>query len=284
MMNWKIIIICVLGLGIIGSSITLIAKQKALNDNIAAAARLKEQGKQFEDKLAEMEAASSRLKDENAQLKNEVENLKEGLPVGSEVGQGDGENQRLLRKLRSDLRRKQSEFDALKEKYDSLQQAGAEAPEEGPDASPWGRNARRQRFTPEQMEQFMTSGRDRMFDMMDRRIEEAATDYEAGLLVDEKQRLSNLMSLGEKSRTATDEERQAIWAEMATEGSALAEIYNEYDSYQWRSLAEKYGVKDLDRFVEQAQDLSRSRQFQPFGGMGMGPGPPGGRPEGFSSR
>ena len=272
MPNWKIIVICVLGLGLVGSSITLIARQKALNDSIAAAAKLKGQSKELEDKLAKVQAASSQLGSENAQLKKEVEALREGRPVESQVASGEDESRRLIRRLENDLKRKQREFDALKEEYDSLQQARADLPPEGPDAS---QERRRQRFTPEQREQFITSRRDRMFDMMDGRIEEAPTDYEAGLLVDIKQRFANMATLREKSRNATAEERQAIESEMAAERRALADTYNEYDSHQWRSLADKYGVTDVDQFVEQARGMSRSRQFQPFGGPG---------PEGFRRR
>ena len=167
--------------------------------------------------------------------------------------------------MKSDLAQKEGEHNALKEEYNSALEALNESLEGETAASEQRQQERRQRFTPEQREQAMASWRERSSEMMDTRIEAAATDYEAELLEEMKQRNASMFALMDELRSATDEEREALREEMADERRAMSELNDEYNSYQWKSLGEKFGVKDVEEFVKQVQELSQRRRYR-FGG------------------
>src|SRR3972149_6270149 len=112
MLNWKNVVIFILGLGIVASATALIATQRAYNFTISETAKLKEQSKKLQDKLTKTEATYSQLQDENAQLKKEGKRMSGSQPV-----LGEDESQSRIKKLEYDLKQKQGELDALQEKY-----------------------------------------------------------------------------------------------------------------------------------------------------------------------
>ena len=256
MLKWKEVLIGVLALSVIGSAILLSAEHKAAKNYIAAAEDLKEQNRRVEEKLRKVEADFSQLENEKRQLRTDIVDLREPDEDGS---------QEIIRKLKSDLAQKEGEHNALKEEYNSALEAFNELLRGETAASEQRRQERRQRFTPEQREQAMASWRERSSEMMDGRIEAAATDYEAELLEEMKQRNASMFALMDELRSATDEEREALRDEMADERRAMSELNDEYNSYQWKSLGEKFGVKDVEEFVKQVQELSQRRRYR-FGG------------------
>jgi len=257
MLRWKEVLIGVLGLAVIGSAILLSAEHSALKKYITANEDLKAQNSRLEEKVRKIEAASLQSESEKGRMRTEAVLLREA---------GQDENQKIMAELRRSLAQKESEYNALKKEYSSALEAYNELLKEEPADSQQRPDQRRPRFTPEQRQQLVTSWRDRTYEMMDRRIEAAATDYEAELLQGMKQRSANMFELFDELRNAQDdEERQQIRAEIAEERSALSELNDEYNSYQWKTLAEKFGVKDADEFVNRARELSQNRRYRFWG-------------------
>jgi len=259
-LSWREIAIGVLGVAVIGSALLLYAGHEAARSQIAS---VKAENRDLEARLLKAEEEVSRLEGEKGELATDTSALKAA---------DEDRTRQVIRELRASLNQKEIEYNTLKEEYSSTLEAlnevlqrEAAAPEVGGEER---RQEGRQRITPEQREEFMTSMRARSNEMMDRRIAEAATEYEAALLEEMKQRGANMFELFGKLRSATDDEQQAIREKIDEERRALGELNDQYNAYQWQSLAEKFGVKDVEGFIQQAQELSRSRRnrFMSAGG------------------
>ncbi len=256
--------VCILSLGFIGSGIAFINEHKTFKGCLSSVTELKEQNISLKEKLRKIEESYLQLEDKNRQLETEIGDLNEFQTLRMESEKD--KNQKMAGELKNSFEQRGKEYEALKEEYNLLQEAYSELlKEELTDSGPV-QGRRRRELTPEQMENFMASARERTYEMMDNRIAQAKTDYEAGLLEEMKEASANLFSLQDKLRTASDEEREAIRAEIVDERRALSELYNEYNSYQWKSLGEEFGVKNVEEFVKQAQGLMQNRQFPGFGG------------------
>jgi len=248
------LVVGVLCLGIVSLGTLFIANYLALKDSLSSLAKLKQQNADLQYRLNEVEQSRLRLEIENKNFKAMLDTLNE-----FQVLDKASDNNKVVEKEYS------GEYNALKEEYALLQEAYNELLREQI-VEPQQSQQRRGEFTPEQMERFSATMRERTYSVMNSRISQAKTEYEAGILTEIRDTSINLFDLQDKWRTASDEEREPLWQAIAAEGDALRELYSEYSSYQWKTLAEQFKVDDIEGFTKQVQELTRNMQPPMFGG------------------
>ena len=109
--------------------------------------------------------------------------------------------------------------------------------------------------TQEEIEQLRTTIREKTYGALDSRISQAKTEYEVGIFTEMKQRYDNIFDLSDQFRTAKDEEKNAIRNAIAEEWIALAQLYQDYNDYQWKSLAEEFGVENAEEFMKRVEEI-----------------------------
>ncbi|MDD5454687.1 MAG: hypothetical protein PHW62_04225 [Candidatus Ratteibacteria bacterium] len=251
-------IIGALGLGIIVLTIISITEYSASKNVLSSLAKLKQQTASLQSKFDETEEVRLRLEMENKQLRAVVETLNEFQISDEKSVENKG--------TKGELKEHSDDYKSLKEEYDLLQEAYNELLKEQfmePEPSPQRRG---REFTPEQMENFAAAMRERTYSVMDSRISQAKTEYEAGILTEIRDVSINLFDLQDKMRIASDEEREALRQTIAEEINALTGLYSEYNSYQWETLAEKFKIENVEEFTKQVHELMRNMQFPMFGG------------------
>jgi hypothetical protein len=250
----------VLGLGVVSLGIMFSVEHCASKDALSSLTQLKQQNVNLQSRLNETEEARLRLENENKQLRSEINDLNELL--SSKSGFSVGKEQPF----------ESEEYQKLEKEYALLQDAYNELLTERFSDTEQARQGRRRELTPEQAESFMANARERTYEMLDSRIAQAKTDYEAGILSDIRDASVDLFDLQAKMRVVSDEEREQLRQAITEQRSALGELYSEYRSYQLKTLAEEFKIENVDKFVEQAQQLT-----QPFGfsrQMSQGGNPP----------
>ncbi len=254
------LVIGALGLGIIVLTIISIAGYGASKNVLSSLTKLKQQNANLQSRLNETEETRLRLENENKQLKAMINTLNEFQILDKESL--ESENQ----KTGGELEAYSDEYNALKEEYALLQEAYNELLREQLIEPEPSQQRRGREFTPEQMENFAAAIKERTYSAMDSRISQAKTEYEAGILAEIRDASINLFDLQDKWRTASNEEREALRQTIATEGNTLRELYSEYNSYQWKTLAEQFKVENTEEFTKQVQELMRNMQPPMFGG------------------
>lgn len=261
------LIIGVLGIGIIASDIALmsfILKNKTLQSSVSVASKLEEQNKILTERVAW-------LKEKNTQLKSEIDDL-----MALQILETDSEKQ--TAQFKEMLNQKAKEYAVLKEEYDSLNQAYNELLKEGLSDSQKQQAEQAmeegQRHTRQQMEEMRTTIRERTYETLDNRINQAKTDYELGIFTEMKQRYNNIFELSDKFRTAEGEERAEIRNAIAEEWVTLGQLYHEYNDYQWKTLAEEYGIENTEEFVKRVGEIQGGfgERASRSGMGGRGPG------------
>lgn len=252
------LVVGVLCLGIISLGTLFIANYLTSKNSLSSLAKLKQQNADLQYRLNEAEQARLRLEVENKNLKEMIDTLNEFQALDKE----SDNNKAVEREFKEYL----DEYNALKEEYALLQEAYNELLREQLVEPQQSQQRRGREFTPEQMETFATTMRERTYSVMNSRISQAKTEYEAEILTEIRDTSINLFDLQSKWRTASDEEREALNQAIAAEGNALRELYSEYSSYQWKTLAEQFKVDDIEGFTKQVQELMRNMQPPMFGG------------------
>lgn len=249
------LLICLLGVGIIVSSIALITKNKALQNSVSTVSNLNKQNKTFRLKLTQLELTSSRLEDKNKQLQSDMDDI-----MKLQILETDSEKQ--TSQFKEILNQKTQQYSALKEEYNTLNQAYNDLLKEGLTYS--GRQQPRQdaqrgeRPRQEEIEQLKTSIRERTYETLDDRISQAKTEYEVGVFTEMKQKYDNIFDLSDRFRTTEGEERIVVRNSIAEEWIALARLYQDYNDYKWKSLAEEFGVTNTDEFIKRVEEIQAS--------------------------
>lgn len=261
--NLVLLFICVLGAGVIASDVALIIKNKALQNSLSTVSNLKEQNKTLQAKLTQLELASSQLKEKNKQLRSDMDNI-----MKLQILETDSEKQ--TSQFKEILSQKTKEYNVLREEYDSLNQAYNDLLKEELTGSERQRPSRDEQphLTQQQMEEMRTTIRERTYKTLEERISQAKTDYEIGIFNAMKQRYDNIFDLSDQFRTTEGDQRIAVRNAIAEEWIGLARLYNEYNDYQWKSLAEEFGITNTEEFIGRVEEIQRGfsdREDRPVG-------------------
>lgn len=240
---------------LVGSIVVSVKKSR-----IADISKLKQQNRELQGKLSELEILASQMEAQSNRLRTQLNDLMTLHETDVSSG-GDTE------RFKQMLGRRERAYDKLKEEYAMLSESYNELLQEGLESSPEPNQPRMPRFSQEQMEEFRTRMKERTYEVLNDRVAEAKTEYEVGIFQQMEEVYDNIFEIQEQIRDASDEERRELFEEMGEQWRTLGELTRDYNIYQWKSLAEEFEVSNVDEFVNRAQSINESSL--PFG---MGPG------------
>ncbi|MBU1631478.1 MAG: hypothetical protein KKH49_06745, partial [Candidatus Omnitrophica bacterium] len=237
-----------------------VAVRTVKNSRTSVVSELKQKNKALQTKLTNLELMASQLESQSNQLKTQLKDL-------ITLQEMDLGNRNDIQQSKQTLSQREQEYNKLTEEYAMLSESYNELLQESLKSSDEPEDPRTPRFTPEQMEEFRNTMRDRTYEVLDSRITQAKTEYEVGIFEQMQSVYDNIFDIQEQARNAEGEERERLRQEMGEQWRALGELNQAYNSYQWKTLAEEYGVKNTDEFIKRAQSINQSNT--PFG-MGGG--------------